>query len=82
MKAHTACILANIAFIEPGQEKVLQANGVRPLVRILKNARDQDRKITLHATAAVQNLTYKNTSCCEEVLDEGGESALKKLLKV
>jgi len=80
VKAYTACILANIAFLAPGQEKVLEANGVKPLVRMLKQ-KDNDKKITLHSTAAVQNLTYKNTACCQQVLEEGGESALKKLLK-
>ena len=81
MKAYTACILANIAFLAPGQEKVLEAHGVKPLVKLLK-AKDADKKITLHSTAAVQNLTYKNTACCQQVLEEGGESTLKKLLKV
>ena len=81
VKAYTACILANIAFLAPGQEKVLEAHGVKPLVKLLK-AKDADKKITLHSTAAVQNLTYKNTACCQQVLEEGGESTLKKLLKV
>jgi hypothetical protein len=73
VKAYTACILANIAFLAPGQEKVLEAHGVKPLVKLLK-AKDADKKITLHSTAAVQNLTYKNTACCQQVLEEGGES--------
>ena len=42
----------------------------------------EDKKVTLHSTAAVQNLTYKNTRCCEKVLENGGEKALKKLLQV
>jgi hypothetical protein len=71
VKAYTACILANIAFLAPGQEKVLEAHGVKPLVKLLK-AKDADKKITLHSTAAVQNLTYKNTACCQQVLEEGG----------
>ena len=79
MRAYTACILANIAFLEPGQQKVLEAGGVAPLVRMLKGK--EDAKVTLHSTAAVQNLTYKNTACCSEVLDHGGEKALKKLLQ-
>jgi len=80
VRAYTACILANIAFLEPGQQKVLDAGGVHPLVEMLK--RKDDKKVTLHSTAAVQNLTYKNTQCCQEVLEEGGERALKKLLQV
>ena len=80
MRAYTACILANIAFLEPGQEQVLRAGGVRPLVHMLKSK--EDKKVTLHSTAAVQNLTYKNTACCEDVVREGGEKALKKLLQV
>lgn len=80
VRAYTACILANIAFLEPGQQRVLEAGGVQPLVAMLKSK--EDKKVTLHSTAAVQNLTYKNTSCCQEVLEEGGEKALKKLLQV
>ena len=80
VRAYTACILANIAFLEPGQQKVLEAGGVPPLVAMLKSK--EDKKVTLHSTAAVQNLTYKNTACCQEVLEEGGERALKKLLQV
>ena len=76
---YTACILANIAFLEPGQQKVLDANGIPPLVRLLKGK--EDKKVTLHSTAAVQNLTYKNTACCQEVIENGGEKALKKLLQ-
>ena len=79
VRAYTACILANIAFLEPGQQKVLDAQGIAPLVRLLKNK--EDKKVTLHSTAAVQNLTYKNTLCCQEVLEYGGEKALKKLLQ-
>lgn len=84
VKAYTACILANIAFLAPGQDRVLEEDGVRPLVHMLqsKYTKNQDRKITLHSTAAVQNLTYKNQQCCQQVLEEGGETALKKLLKV
>lgn len=80
VKAYTACILANIAFLADGQETVLEARGVRPLVMMLKEK--NDKKITLHSTAAVQNLTYKNERCCQEVIKEGGEKALNKLLKV
>jgi len=79
VRAYTACILANIAFLEPGQQKVLDAGGVPPLVAMLKAK--EDKKVTLHSTAAVQNLTYKNTQCCQEVLEEGGERLLKKLLQ-
>lgn len=79
VRAYTACILANIAFLEPGQQKVLDANGIPPLVRLLKGK--EDKKVTLHSTAAVQNLTYKNTACCQEVIENGGEKALKKLLQ-
>lgn len=79
VKAYTACILANIAFLEAGQDKVLEANGVRPLVALIK-ARE-DKKVTLHATAAIQNITYKNTQCCHAVIENGGEKALKKLLQ-
>ena len=67
---------AHLPRVAPAQ--VLEAGGVAPLVRLLKN-RD-DKKVTLHATAAVQNLTYKNTACCQSVLEHGGEKALKKLL--
>ena len=80
VRAYTACILANIAFLEPGQQKVLDAGGIPPLVAMLKDR--NDKKVTLHSTAAVQNLTYKNTYCCQEVLEQGGERALKKLLQV
>ena len=79
VRAYTACILANIAFLEPGQAAVLDAGGVAPLMRLLKTKRE-DTKVTLHSTAAIQNLTYKNTACCSEVLDNGGEKALKALL--
>ena len=81
VRAYTACILANVAFLEPGQQRVLDANGVQPLVRMLKSKSGEDKKVTLHSTAAVQNLTYKNTLCCQEVLEAGGEKALKKLLQ-
>ena len=79
VRAYTACILANIAFLEPGQQRVLEGKGIAPLVRLLKGK--EDKKVTLHSTAAVQNLTYKNTACCQEVIDHGGEKALKKLLQ-
>jgi len=79
VRAYTACILANIAFLEAGQMKVLDAGGVPPLVALLKSK--DDKKVTLHATAAIQNLTYKNTACCQSVLEQGGEKALKKLLQ-
>lgn len=79
VRAYTACILANIAFLEPGQQTVLRAGGVAPLVKLLKSS--DDKKVTLHSTAAIQNLTYKNTLCCQAVLEQGGERALKKLLQ-
>ena len=79
VRAYTACILANIAFLEPGQHQVLKAGGVPPLVKLLKSK--DDKKVTLHSTAAIQNLTYKNTRCCQAVLEHGGEKALKKLLQ-
>jgi len=79
VRAYTACILANIAFLEQGQQRVLDADGVPPLVQLLKGK--EDKKVTLHATAAIQNLTYKNTACCQTVLENGGEKALKKLLQ-
>jgi len=44
-------------------------------------ARREDRKVVLHCVAALQNLTYKNSNCCYELLEQGGEKALKKLLK-
>ena len=77
VRAYTACILANIAFLEPGQTEVLRVGGVPPLIKLLK-AKD-DKKVTLHSTAAIQNLTYKNTHCCQAVLQQGGEKALNKL---
>jgi hypothetical protein len=61
VRAYTACILANVAFLETGQLKVLEAHGVAPLVRLLKSK--DDKKVTLHSTAAIQNLTYKNAEC-------------------
>jgi len=79
VRAYTACILANIAFLEAGQKNVLLAGGVPPLCALLKSK--EDKKVTLHATAAVQNLTYKNTACCQAVLKHGGEKNLKKLLQ-
>ena len=79
VRAYTACILANIAFLEAGQFKVLHASGIAPLMKLLKQKKE-DTKVTLHSTAAIQNLTYKNTECCAEVLDHQGEKALKNLL--
>lgn len=73
VRAYTACILANIAFLTEGQENVLAAGGVTPLVALLKTK--DEKKVTLHATAAIQNLTYKNTQCCLSVLEQGGEKA-------
>ena len=58
----------------------MRLGGLPPLVRMLRGK--EDKKVTLHSTAAVQNLTYKNTLCCQEVLEHGGEKALKKLLQV
>ena len=52
VRAYTACILANIAFLEAGQRMVLEAYGVPPLVRLLKSK--DDKKVTLHSTAAIQ----------------------------
>ena len=62
VRAYAACILANIAFLEAGQKQVLDAQGVAPLVRLLKTK--DNKKVTLHSTAAVQNITYKNAECC------------------
>ena len=73
VRAYTACILANIAFLTEGQERVLGAGGVTPLVALLKTK--DEKKVTLHATAAIQNMTYKNTQCCLSVLEQGGEKA-------
>ena len=81
VRASTASILENDAFHEHATQRVLDANGVEPLVRMLKSKSGEDKKVTLHSTAAVQNLTYKNTLCCQEVLEAGGEKALKKLLQ-
>ena len=80
VRAYTACILANIAFLEPGQQQVLEARGIAPLMLLLKTKKE-DTKVTLHSTAAIQNLTYKNTACCSEVIECGGEKALKNLLQ-
>lgn len=79
VRAYTACILANIAFLEEGQQQVLQAGGIAPLVSLLKS--NDDKKVTLHTTAAIQNLTYKNTMCCQAVVENEGERILKKLLQ-
>tara|TARA_B100000795_G_C22713190_1_gene404408 strand:+ start:97 stop:1083 length:987 start_codon:yes stop_codon:yes gene_type:complete len=79
VRAYAACILANIAFLEAGQKQVLDAQGVAPLVRLLKTK--DNKKVTLHSTAAIQNITYKNAECCHAVLEKGGERALKKLLQ-
>lgn len=78
LRAYTACIIANVAFLEIGQTRVLDAGGVPLIVRLLKQ---KDRKVQLHSSAAVQNLTYKNAACCAAVLQEGGEKALNKLLR-
>eukprot|EP00304_Pavlova_gyrans_P011443 CAMPEP_0206054874 /NCGR_PEP_ID=MMETSP1466-20131121/39049_1 /ASSEMBLY_ACC=CAM_ASM_001126 /TAXON_ID=44452 /ORGANISM="Pavlova gyrans, Strain CCMP608" /LENGTH=244 /DNA_ID=CAMNT_0053430095 /DNA_START=127 /DNA_END=857 /DNA_ORIENTATION=- len=78
LRAYTACIIANVAFLEVGQKRVLEAGGVPLIVRLLKQ---RDRKVQLHSSAAVQNLTYKNPQCCAAVLSEGGEKALNKLLR-
>ena len=58
---------------------MLNASGIAPLMKLLKQKKE-DTKVTLHSTAAIQNLTYKNTECCAEVLDHQGEKALKNLL--
>ena len=79
VKAYAACILANIAFLAEGQAAVSDVRGVPVLVNLLKE-KGLDKKVTLHSTAAVQNLTYKNTQCCQEVIEHGGEKALKRLL--
>lgn len=78
LRAYTACIIANVAFLEIGQGRVLEAGGVPLVVRLLKH---KDRKVALHSTAAVQNLTYKSAECCAAVLQEGGEKVLNKLLR-
>jgi len=79
VRAYAACILANIAFLEAGQRQVLHAQGVSPLLRLLKTK--DNKKVTLHSTAAIQNITYKNAECCAAVLEKGGERSLKKLLQ-
>lgn len=78
LRAYTACIIANVAFLEVGQKRVMEAGGVPLIVRLL---RQRDRKVQLHSSAAVQNLTYKNPLCCAAVLEEGGEKWLNKLLR-
>ena len=45
VRAYTACIIANVAFLEVGQRKVLDAQGVPPLVRLLKTK--DNKKVTL-----------------------------------
>ena len=54
VRAYSACILANIAFLEPGQLAVLHAGGVAPLMRLIMQKKE-DAKVTLHSTAAIQN---------------------------
>ena len=45
-------------------------------VRKCVEQKKEDTKVTLHSTAAIQNLTYKNTACCSEVRSCAlGESA-------
>ena len=51
-----------------GSEKLEHEDGV-------DDKGKEDQKVTLHSTAAVQNLTYKNTACCQEVIENGGEKA-------
>ncbi|KAL3894235.1 MAG: hypothetical protein SGPRY_013864 [Prymnesium sp.] len=68
-RAYSACILANIAFLQQGQMEILGLGGVSMLVRII--SRKEDRKVILHCVAALQNLTYKNADCCVELIDKG-----------
>lgn len=78
VKAYASCILANIAFIEEGQEAVFNAGGITPLLSLLRE--HQDTKVKTHATAAIQNLTFKNAACCASVLQARGDKLLKRLL--
>ena len=68
-RAYSACILANIAFLQQGQVEILHFGGVSQLVRLI--SRREDRKVVLHCVAALQNLTYKNSDCCFELLEQG-----------
>ena len=122
VKAYASCILANIAFIEEGQEAVFNAGGITPLLSLLREHQDtkvrafhktaisltanaevrtplpchatthpppQSHPLRLmwhllqvktHATAAIQNLTFKNAACCASVLQARGDKLLKRLL--
>lgn len=55
---------------------MLDAGGVPLLIALLRGGR-QEKKVLLHAVAAVQNLTYKNAACCAAVLELGGERVLQ-----
>ena len=72
-RAYSACILANIAFLYQGQQQILRFGGVSLLVRLI--AHREDRKVVLHCVAALQNLTYKNSDCCFELLEQGVQAS-------
>ena len=72
-RAYSACILANIAFLQQGQLQILRNGGVPLLVRLI--SRREDRKVVLHCVAALQNLTYKNSDCCLELIEQGASHA-------
>lgn len=46
VQAYAACILANVAFIEQGQQKVLDARALPPLMGLLKGAVDKKVRST------------------------------------
>jgi len=77
VKAYAACILANVAFLREGQDRVREAGGIGPLLALLREKHES--KVTLHAAAAVQNLTFKSEACCRVVLQLKGDKLLKKL---
>jgi hypothetical protein len=41
VQAYAACILANVAFIEEGQQRVLDARAILPLMGLLRGATDK-----------------------------------------
>ena len=47
------------------------------LIAIIKKI--EEKKVMIHATAALQNLTYQSTDCCNAIVKNGGLKALKKL---
>lgn len=78
LRAYMACVIANVAFLELGQTRVREAGAIPHIIHLL---RQKDKKVQLHATASVQNLTYKNDVNCRLVLEQDGERALNKLLR-